>query len=264
MAQTVSIPAHAFTTFICCNCGRTLSVPIQCGDRFCDICSRRRSARIRSRLQDLHRYVHRKKGYTFKFLTLTIPSGSDLERQFNLLVKSFRRLRQRKFWRNRVDGGGYVIELTVGKGGLWHVHLHAIIYSAYLPVRQLARQWSGCGPGQIVHISMISGPQVVNYIAKYVSKSLALDRRTQIASEVLKGNRLFQPFGSFQASIQSIRRQAHPCENCGESQWTWMPDHESIDEFLRRIGAFQAMSVSRSPPRQPQLALAVLAPVPPP
>lgn len=264
MASTVSPLPHVYTTFVCFNCGRTLTIPIQCGDRFCYICSRRRSARIRSRLQDLHHHVIRKKGYTFKFLTLTIPSGPDLEFQFIRLVRSFRRLRQRKFWRSRVDGGGYVVELTVGKGGLWHVHIHAILYSAYLPVRALSKQWSGCGPGEIVHISMISGPQVVRYISKYVSKALSLEKRTQHASEVLKGNRLFQPFGNFQAAIQSTKREPHPCEGCGKSEWTWLPDHMSLDRLVERIATPQAKVVDRLPRPPPQLVLSILSPLPPP
>lgn len=264
MGTTVSPLPHVYTTFVCCNCGRTLTIPIQCGDRFCYICSKRRSARIRARLVDLYSHVRLRKAYTFKFLTLTIPSGPDLKTQFDLVVKSFRRLRQRKFWLTRVDGGGYVIELTVGDHGLWHVHLHVILYSAYLPVRALSSQWSRCSPGKIVHITMISGPQVARYISKYVSKSLALDRRTQYASDVLKGSRLFQPFGSFQSAIQATRREAHPCEHCGGSQWTWLPDHMSLDRLVDRITTPQAVISGRSPRPPPQLALSLLSPLPPP
>lgn len=264
MGTTVSPLPHVFTTFVCCDCGRTLTIPIQCGDRFCYICSRRRSARIRARLEDLYRHVQQRKSYTFKFLTLTIPSGPDLHHQFKLIVKSFRRLRQRKFWHNRVDGGGYVIEVTVGSHGLWHVHIHAIVYSAYLPVRVLSGQWSSCSPGKIVHITMISGPQVARYISKYVSKSLALDQRTQLASDVLKGSRLFQPFGSFQSAIQETRREAHQCEHCGGSQWTWLPNHMSLDRLVDRITTPQAMTGDRSARPPPQLALSVLSPIPPP
>lgn len=263
--ETTSIPlAHSFTTFVCCHCGRTLTIPIQCGDRFCRVCSQRRSARIRARLADLHHHVKLKRGFTFKFMTLTIPSGPDLQTQFDLIVKSFRRLRQRKYWRTRVDGGGYVVEVTIGKHGLWHVHIHAIVYSSYLPVRQLSANWSMCSPGQIVHISMISGPQVARYVSKYVSKSLALERRTGYASRVLKGNRLFQPFGSFQNAMQSTKREGHPCDNCGRSEWTWIPDHMTLDQLCDRIGALPAPSASRAPRPPPQLALSVFSPLPPP
>lgn len=264
MGTTVSPLPHSYTTFVCCQCGQTLTIPIMCGDRFCYICGRRRAARIRARLSSLYTVIDRKKGYTFKFLTLTIPSGPDLQTQFNLIVKSFRRLRHRRFWKNRVDGGGYVVEVTIGEHGLWHVHIHAILYSAFLPVRQLSAQWSGCSPGKIVHITMISGPQVARYISKYVSKSLALERRTEYASRVLKGNRLFQPFGSFQNAMQSTKREGHPCDNCGHSEWTWLPDHMTLDRLIDRISAPQAKGVDRSPRPPPQLALSVLSPLPPP
>lgn len=232
MQSSLDEAVHLFSTFLCGNCGHSISVPIRCSDRFCETCGRSRKARIVQRFEELYHFIPEKKSYSFKFLTLTVPSGPDLKTQYDQVLHSFRRLRQRIFWKKRVDGGGFVIELTVNSDGLWNVHLHAIIYSAFLPVKQLSLEWSQCSPGKIVDIRMITSRQVIMYISKYVSKSLVLNQKREEASEVLRGRRMFQPFGIFQNAVQKTEQKLHFCSECGEAQWQWLDPSRSVSECL--------------------------------
>lgn len=205
---------HQWTRIFCSSCGSYFDVPLSCRNRFCSICNSGRRRRIRQKLTHIVSSVESVKGYSLKFLTLTIPNTPNLYAQQKELVRSFRRLRQRRFWYDKCDGGAYVLEVA-GRPGNWNLHLHAVIHSKYIPVRRLSKEWSKCSPGKIVYIKRVPLSKLISYVTKYITKSdLELDSQVK-ASQALSGTRLFQPFGLWQGYCGSAPTIRYECPSCG-------------------------------------------------
>lgn len=222
---------HEYATFVCGCCGDTLKVPVSCGNRFCPICSKSRRSRLKKRVKFLMNRVKLEPKQSFKFLTLTIPNMPDPAEQFRVLQKSFRRLRQRKYWKDNVKGGCVFYEVKIGTDGNYHIHLHAVIESRYMPVRELSALWSQVSPGSIIDIQWISDKAVISYITKYTTKSdLSLQHQLD-ASKMLKGTRLFQPFGTWHKIGSEYVHEPYQCPGCKIADWHYLP--EGMDVFTR-------------------------------
>lgn len=182
---------------------RSYSLRLQtCKLRWCPRCHQQSALRIRSRLQDA---LAAKTTTQWKLLTLTIRASKlPLEAQIKHLRTSFRRLRQRSFWRHKVHGGYSVLECTYNpKTHQWHPHLHCVIDSLWLPQRELSRQWLlASKDSMIVDIRPIRGENgAVNYLTKYLGKlpDLSLWHDHDTASEWIaaySGTRLLSSFGN--------------------------------------------------------------------
>jgi len=216
---------------LCMNCGTSIDVPVSCGNRFCPICSKSRAAKIRRKVGELFRHVVPKDGESIKFLTLTVPNQDDIADSMDQLIKSFRRLRQRRYYQRALSAGLTFIEVT-GKSGDWNVHLHAIILSRYIPVERLARDWSAVSPGQIVHIKRIPAAAAVKYLTAYALKSNQSEHNQRLISRALKGRRLFQPFGTWHAMMSAIVTPDPICAECKASAWTYNGDGRAVDRVF--------------------------------
>lgn len=169
-----------------------------CRDRFCVPCGNHRADVIS---ENLNRHLG---DGPYRFLTLTLRvSDTSLASQLTRLLKSFRRLRQRTFWRERVTGGCAFFEMTrTFSGQRWHPHLHVIIEGRYLPHPMLKAAWLDItGDSTIVDIRFIrSRHAAVNYCSKYATKPLPAcvvrdhDALTE-AIVALSGRKLINPFG---------------------------------------------------------------------
>lgn len=139
----------------------------KCGDRFCVACGRERSSTITNALCTLMA------GKDCRFTTLTLRhSPTPLADQISRLYRSFTALRRREFWKSAVDGGAAFLEVKIGRDGLWHVHLHAIVEGRYLDQRQLSREWHAVtGDSSIVDVRSITDYETrASYVTKYVTK----------------------------------------------------------------------------------------------
>lgn len=214
---------HAYKTIFCSSCSYTLRVPVYCHDRFCPLCSRRRAKKIRERLFLLCNSLHETGQYRLKMITLTVPIRPDPTDQASHLVQSFRRLRRSRFWCDHVPGGAFVLEATLRPAG-WHIHLHALVYSTFVPYKQLKSLWSKISGGSGVYISLLPRTAAAYYLTKYLVKppSDAADFRP--LSDALKDFRLFQPFGDWHGNMPKPERRPFPCPNCGNISWypEWM------------------------------------------
>ena len=162
--------------------------------------------------------------HSFKFLTLTIPNMENPAEQLKLLRHSFRKLRQRKYWKEKVNGGCVFYEVKKGTDSKYHIHLHAIIESSYIPVRELSKVWEQVSPGSIIDIQWISDKAVVNYITKYTTKSeLPLPDQIE-ASKLLKNCRLFQPFGTWHKIGLQYKHMPYQCPDCEICDWYFLPE----------------------------------------
>lgn len=154
-----------------------------------------------------------------KMLTLSRQNNPNLQDGLDLLIQSFRRLRNTKFWKQYVDGGVMVIEIE-GEPGSWHPHIHCFIYSKRIEWQEILKNWKKASKGGTgVYIKNVSHDRAIDYVTKYVTKSKALDEYNDILELAMKGRRTFQRFGSFQR-IQLPRVYSHrTCEVCGSTEW---------------------------------------------
>lgn len=220
---------HEWKGIFCMSCGHTFDIPIKCGNRFCPTCSLARRNRVRQRLTSLFNRVPKLPYRTLKLVTLTIPNSQTVREGCDTLISSFRRLRQRKLWRSKVNGGVFVIEVTRGKNG-YHVHLHAIVQGLFIDNKVLSREWAAVSPGRIVDVRPCWNINLVYYLTKYLTKVKGEASFVEVIGQGLKGRRLYQPFGSWFALDVPIEKKGTPCTKCGEDCWT-IEDRLHFDEF---------------------------------
>lgn len=204
---------HEYRSFTCACCGYTFNAPVYCGNRFCCICGSPRRRKIKAKITAIVDSLNTPPGFSIKLLTLTIPNVSEVKDGYLALTKSFRRLRQRQWFRNRTLGGCWVVEVT-GSPGKWHVHAHVMLESRYLPHKVLVALWRSVSPGFIVHIKALPTKAIIGYITKYVSKSEVEEAYQLQVSEGLKGTRLFQAFGSWHAVSCAVKKIEYCCPHC--------------------------------------------------
>lgn len=174
-----------------------------CRSRWCPACARDRAATIAANLAALVT----ERGA--RFVTLTRRhSHAPLTDQLDSLLASFRRLRQRGWWTEAVTGGAAFIELHRGDhDGLWHVHLHVLCESEFLPQADLSREWYAVTTdSSIVDVRAIASPaKAASYVAKYVSKpgsARVYNDPTALREmiDALAGRRLCMTFGTWRGT----------------------------------------------------------------
>lgn len=209
---------HEYSTFYCCGCGNRLVVPVYCGDRFCETCGVRRRSRVKRRLAYMIANTPHPPFHSMKFLTLTVKSSLDLSAQIRLIQKSFTRLRARLWWKQHVEGGAYVIEVTHGTAG-WHVHIHAVIMASFMPHGALKTLWKKVSGSNIVWIKKVWGTDLAGYLTKYLTKSqTTADFRLEL-KDAFKGVRMFQPFGGWQMLRDRSAVATCKCNACNGTKW---------------------------------------------
>ncbi len=171
-----------------------------CHDRFCVPCANDRSARLGRRIRE------KVPACGISFLTVTlVDSDVPLTELIDKLVKSFRRLRAWKRWKERVAGGVAFIEIKWNaKLARWHPHLHAIMETAFIPKAEISDEWRRItGTSFIVDIKRPpSAESIIRYVTKYGSKALDQSfvsdpERLDEAIEALKGRHLCSVFGTW-------------------------------------------------------------------
>lgn len=211
---------HEWLSVLCSHCGSKKVVPVPCGDRFCQTCNKSRMMRTRRRLRWIFSRVRPRGQYKFAFLTLTLPSMSNPSKMLDKLVRSFRILRQGQYWKDNVEGGLFVVEVKRGQGGHgWHLHIHAILLARRLDLRKegyIRSKWRKLTGGTSINLKLVDGQRsLISYVTKYITKTdLTGDDRADV-SLLLKGRRLFQPFGSFHNASLGQKHLPPVCSECG-------------------------------------------------
>jgi len=247
---------HPFVTVICTHCGNSIQVPARCKNRFCEVCTTTRNARTFYRAKELLEQCQVTKTHRLRFVTLTIPHQPDARLQFKDLQASFRRLRQRSFWKKLVRGGVAFYEVKKAPTGRWHVHVHAIVYSKFIPVKLLAREWSQVSKGKIVDVRLMPVRTAIHYVTKYTTKSNLSLADQYVASEALKGARLFTPFGSLHGIPTTLAdKRPRECGTCGRSYWLVLPPGCTSAWYFDRLPPWidvdHYASIERKPPPPP-------------
>lgn len=193
--------------------------PQTCGSRHCPVCGIRRKMQLQERLM-AKLPTFRK--HEWKFITLTLRSAhNSLKEQLDHLIASFRRMRQRQAWREHVEFGWAVIEVTWNeKRQQWHPHLHCIAKSNFFPQKLLSDQWKECSNGSpIVDIREIGDAKSrIAYVAKYIGKGPDLREAKnprKVAMEyvaALKSRRMLIGFGSPPALPDVVGEGKNDCD----------------------------------------------------
>lgn len=142
-----------------------------CKQRWCPACRRSTNMHVRDYVRDLLTADHRDE---WRFVTLTLRStNAPLTTQLANLRKSFRKLRQRRFWRDRVKGGITITEITWNPTRKqWHPHYHVLVRGSFIPQRDLSSHWlSITKTSMIVDIRRVRRvDNAVDYVTKYLTK----------------------------------------------------------------------------------------------
>lgn len=134
--------------FAQCGCGtQQIKIKHHCNLRTCKKCSKRRQRRIGRKYYPFLSNLPQNRIYKLRFLTISPKNYKNLEYGLEHIKKSFLKFLRRKYIKDRIYGGFYVLE-TKGKEGNWNIHLHAIIYSKYLDNR-IRGQCLDCGQNLI-------------------------------------------------------------------------------------------------------------------
>jgi len=243
---------HEYITLYCAHCGQSYSVPQPCKNRFCSVCGYSRLSKVRRKLNYLVKRQVKSQKQDCRFLTLTIKNITNLPVMVKSLQKSFRRLRQRSFWKRKVTGGAFVIEVTKS-GDKWHAHIHAIIAGDYIPFDTLLKHWMKVSTGRGVYIKQVPTNNLVGYLTKYISKSgdgvNSYDE--YIVSDSLAGVKLFQPFGNWFGWVADFKPERPCCRTCGSNAGfisQFELDHLEIDiqELLENCNSPPVIPIQES------------------
>jgi hypothetical protein len=85
-----------------------------------------------------------------KFMTLTQRARPEesLRDACRRLQRCFEALRHRAEWKQHVSAWVAAREVTLGRGGAWHVHVHLVADSEYWPQADLSAEWERVTAGE--------------------------------------------------------------------------------------------------------------------
>lgn len=213
--------------------GKVRCVAKCCKLRWCPACRRSLNRHVQTWIEQL---VNDNPADQWRFITLTLKSSNaPLATQLANLRKSFRKLRQRTFWKKSVNGGVAILELTCNEStGQWHPHYHVLCRGRWMDQRQLSMQWlSITKTSKIVDIRFVKQrTKAAAYVAKYLAKlppvaMLNCQKRFNEWTEALDGFRTITKFGNARGYQAPERQSDYPTD------WIPIAKLETILEHAR-------------------------------
>lgn len=197
-----------------------------CKQRICPVCRRLIQRRSSERVLD---FMNQAGIQPWQFLTFTLKHAENpLQTQLQRLVRCFRRLRQRRVWKDSIATGYAVIEVTYHRQGTmapngriresdeWHPHLHVVAQTEFIDWSWLHTAWKQItGDSDNIDCQRVeSASHAAHYVAKYIGKPPDIDLRNEPtrAAEyyhALQHRRLLMPFGAT-AKHQPPQREPMP------------------------------------------------------
>jgi hypothetical protein len=179
-----------------------------CDFRLCPFCALKRSRRIINkylpRVESFLKFAGQRVEPVHLVLTQAHRDGETIKQTRKRLLDSFRKLTKRSFWTAKFLGGLYSVEMTIGRDGLNHVHLHIIAFRrCFFDVSILRTEWEKATNGDGLNLRLDRITDLKNglrEILKYVSKPGDVEKFT--AKHVrefleLKGQKMIGTFGEF-------------------------------------------------------------------
>lgn len=206
--------SHRMVALRCGSCGNIKIIRLKCSDRTCSECRKRIYFKLLRGWTELVRNMKNP-----KLLTLTLVNKQYLLRNdITFIRKSLNKLLRRKYYKERIKGGLYVIEI-INKGRGWNIHIHALIESAFIKQNKISQDWLDITRNSfIVDIrdayTPVSG---LRYILKYLTKTPQIGNNADVYNRALKYSRLIQTFGNLYGNAPD--KMVLACEQCGSSCW---------------------------------------------
>lgn len=180
--------------------------------------------------------------HNLRFITLTLESTpGDLQAQIRHMYRSYRRLRQTKYWKENVAAAAATTEITYNtKTGLWHPHMHIIAQGGFLRQSTLSDYWKrSSGGSYIVHIRRIHDVNnEAKYVAKYAGKPANLEtlppEQIREYSIALHGVRMLLITGKFLNLNQKVDKYEN--ESKGSS---YVITYQQLQAMLRKSVAIR-------------------------
>lgn len=170
-----------------------------CRDRWCPMCAEQKAKYAKDSAE-----IYIKSMKVPRFLTLTLRNNDNgLAEQIDFLQGSFRRIRQRAYWKKNVTGGIWFLQVKRGhNSGCWHPHLHILLDGNYMEQGKLSDLWELVTFGSpVIDIRKIHDPEsAASYVSRYTARPAALaDMSVEDRLVVIKalfGKRLSGTFGT--------------------------------------------------------------------
>jgi hypothetical protein len=191
--------------------GKVAVFSAACRDRFCPVCSSRRSFDVSKKVTE---WISKR--HDVRFVTLTLRSSDvPLELQISSLYKDFARLRRDVRVRRSLAAGIWFFQTTFNlETGQWHPHLHCITVGSYLAKELLSEAWlAASGDSYVVDIRYVRDPrEVASYVGRYAARpyrliDLPADRRQEVLLAFLS-RRLFGTWGKLESRPKITREKA--------------------------------------------------------
>ena len=235
------------TALRCMSCGHVHQSLTRCKNKWCPACQRYlatvRAERIRFAVKGMKWPL---------FLTLTQGNTVTIDEQdVRGIRRAFGKLRNRRFWKEKVRGGVAAFEVTnIGNG--WHLHLHAVIDCQWLSIlstppkkwhtaeekawkvlvakselQEMSRQCLGQGTDPIVHVKRVDA-DIVQEVVKYTIKGdelLEMDDEIAPLIDAIDGTRMMTTFGNcyrLAARLEEVEGVSSFLCPAGHSDW--MPE----------------------------------------
>ena len=213
--------------WICTSCGNHQYHVNHCQQRLCAICAPKQAAKRSHKVWRITQAMTNP-----KWLTLTMERAPDLAQGLKDIRKAFGKWRRLKDVKCLVNGGLYKIEAKPKPDG-WHVHIHAIIDGAFLPVQLIWSTWKRSlgHPHGGAHIKKINGKLQARDFSKYAAKpeDVAEWDPAQLLEfvEAWRNVRMWQTFGKYfnfvlDREINTPPENPNVCNRCGSSE-NWIP-----------------------------------------
>lgn len=231
----------------------------RCRDRLCPLCSLVRGREVRARV------VAAVKGWNaLRFVTLTLKAdASSLADRFRRLFDCFAKLRRDEVWSKNVTACIAVPEVTIGRGGQWHTHLHCLVDGAFIPQPQLKKAWHRItGDSFVVGVEAVhEREKAATYVAQYIAAGNEVHRwapdRIREYALATHGMRMVRTYGN--ASMTDADDDNEP-DVIGESSHLvevaplLRAEEQGIEQvrhaidILASLGKAHAMALDREPP----------------
>lgn len=256
----------------------------RCNQRLCPNCLTAHSRRGRKRARAALERLVPTKSERLWFVTLTMPTiaanESPLLLTLTVIARAWRLFSQRAWWREMVRAGVKGVEFTLGderkrsaSNRSWsadldgyHVHLHLVILSPWLPTKTLREEWTECLQSAwdevgitrgintsdglaVCHIKAVTKHNfdgVLCEVAKYITKSeswlsIPESQLLEVAS-VDRWPRMFELLGECRGQSSSKRQAIAAIVNSDDVAGISIPDRIAA---LRRDGDVSDIKLAR-------------------
>lgn len=237
----------------------------RCEHRLCPFCAARRAKKFSTDyLPKIGLFLrHAPVPVTPCLLTLTQTHkhGESLSDARKRLYTAFKKLIRREVWHDHFLGGLWAFEAVLGTDGLWHAHLHILVFRKRFvsDLESLKTAWHEVtGDSHVLNLKRIDDiREGMKEVVKYMNKPADFDRMTSEHIRqllALRDQRLFGTFGKFAEFCKTVeiedetRREwlgdecetyvnGDPCPTCGDPLFQITGTLDEITDFCFRIEA---------------------------